>query len=70
MRAVWWRTETPRSKFGNNNRVFIGDRNEFLEMEEQLALKNEKREKLSLRQRQKSEEQNKWEINRMVTSGV
>lgn len=51
-------------------KIFVGDKEKFLAMEAQLELKNSKRDSISLKQRHKSEEQNKWEINRMVTSGI
>lgn len=61
---------TQRSNKTNYLRVFVGDQEKYQMMEQQLSVKNDQRERLSLKQRQKSEEQNKWEINRMVTSGV
>ena len=51
-------------------RYFVGDKEKFMMIEKQLELKNEKREKQTLKQRQKTEEQNKWELNRMMTSGI
>lgn len=41
-----------------------------MNMEQQLELRNERRDKLTLKQKERSEEQNKWELNRMLTSGL
>lgn len=55
----------------NLERKFVGDSDVFEAMEKQLELRNERMaDKQTLRQREKSEEQNKWELNRMVTSGI
>ena len=54
----------------NAEKYFLGDKDVFEKIEEQLKVRNEKREKQTLKQKEKSEEQNKWELNRMLTSGL
>ena len=51
-------------------RYFVGDKEKFMNIEAQLEARNDRREKLTLKQKEKSEEQNKWELNRMLTSGL
>jgi pre-mRNA-splicing factor ATP-dependent RNA helicase DHX38/PRP16 len=51
-------------------RYFLGNKEKFMQIEQELEMRNDKREKLTLRQKEKSEEQNKWELNRMLTSGL
>ena len=61
----------------NVEKKFIGDAEVFEAMEQQLELRNQQMQsnktginRMSVKQREKSEEQNKWELNRMITSGI
>ena len=51
-------------------RYFLGDKDKFNKLEQQLEAVNGGKERLTLKQKEKSEEQNKWELNRMLTSGL
>jgi pre-mRNA-splicing factor ATP-dependent RNA helicase DHX38/PRP16 len=48
----------------------MGNKEKFMSMEQQLEMRNDRRDKLTLKQKERSEEQNKWELNRMLTSGL
>lgn len=53
-----------------NFRYFPGDKKAYQLLEEEIEARNDRKEKQTLRQREKTEEQNKWEMNRMLNSGM
>ena len=68
----WYDQEEGGDYIDENNadKYFLGDKDKFQKIEQQLEVRNDRREKQTLKQKEKSEEQNKWELNRMLTSGL
>ena len=54
----------------NEEDFFIGSREKFKQIEEQLEMQKKNQAKKNLKQLEKNMENNKWEINRMMTSGI
>ena len=54
----------------NEEHYFIGNKEKFRQIEEQIEKYKQAKQKSNIKQMEKNAENNKWEINRMLTSGV
>lgn len=67
---IWYTQDEGHLYEDFEDTYFVGNQDKYNTMEKSIDQVNTKKGSLNAKQKQKNNETNKWELNRMITSGV